>query len=77
MSKYHFIREFRRRFNTTPWQYVVARRIARAKELLLTTDHPVKRIAAECGFGDPNFFSFAFRRETGQSATAFRQAYSV
>lgn len=77
MSKFHFIREFRRCFQVTPWRYMVARKIGQAKELLVTTEEPVKKIALACGFRDANFFSYVFRRETGRSATEFRRAYAV
>ena len=34
LSRYHFLRLFRDAFNTTPHQYLIQRRIEKAKELL-------------------------------------------
>lgn len=72
MSKYHFIREFRRVTGVTPWRYVINRRITRAKALLSNTGLSVKQVSYEVGFEDPNYFSRLFARETGVAATDFR-----
>jgi AraC-like DNA-binding protein len=37
-SRYHFLRLFRQAFNKTPHQYLVERRIEKAKELLTSAD---------------------------------------
>ncbi len=47
--------------------------IARAKELLDTTDHAISRIARDSGFNSTNRFEDTFRKENGMSATAYRK----
>lgn len=37
-SRYHFLRLFRQAFNKTPHQYLIERRIEKAKELLSAND---------------------------------------
>lgn len=72
MSKYHFIREFKKTTGQTPWQYITASKITKAKELLANPEYSIKQIAFELGFKDPNYFSRLFRKHTGTTASEFR-----
>lgn len=51
--------------------------IERAKELLMTTDWSVSRIAKESGFNNTERFDFAFQKLTGMSATEYRNSKTV
>lgn len=72
LSPYYFIRVFRRVYRQTPHQYLVQRRIVRAKELLRTTDLPVTEICASVGFESLGSFSALFRKIAGISPSAYR-----
>lgn len=72
LSPYHFIRLFRRIYKQTPHQYLVQQRIAKAKELLRTTDLSVTDICAEVGFESLGSFSTLFRKAAGISPSAYR-----
>ncbi|WP_074416742.1 helix-turn-helix transcriptional regulator, partial [Mycolicibacterium fortuitum] len=72
MSVQAFIGAFRRAFHTTPYQYLLDRRIERAKSLLLDTTRTVTEISAMVGFSTPNHFATAFRRRVGTSPRNFR-----
>jgi AraC-like DNA-binding protein len=72
MSKFHFIREFKKNIGITPWQYILQRKITRAKELLHNRDKTIKQIAYETGFRDPDYFSTTFRKFTGLKPGDFR-----
>lgn len=48
--------------------------IRRAARLLIGSDAPIAAIAARLGFASPAYFSTAFKRVTGQSPSAFREA---
>ena len=74
LSLYHFIRAFRARVGQTPHQYVRARRIARAQELLVTTPMPITEICDAIGFQSLGSFSALFRRLTGETPAAYRAA---
>lgn len=67
-----FIQAFRKTFHTTPYQFVLDRRIARAKTLLLTTTQTVTEVAAAVGFATPNHFATAFKRRVGVSPRTYR-----
>ena len=51
-------------------------RIARAKELLLTTDLQIAGIAMQCGIDNPPYFSQIFRKATGLTPQQFRMQNS-
>ncbi len=76
-SPYHFIRLFRATYRQTPHQYLIQRRIDRAKELLRTTDRPIHDICFEVGFVSLGSFSTLFRRATGLAPAAYRRSLSA
>ncbi|MEM9697077.1 MAG: AraC family transcriptional regulator [Myxococcota bacterium] len=73
MSPFHFVREFRRAFHLTPRQYLIARRIERAKHLLQTTSRSVTEVCLDVGFTSLGSFSTRFARDTGLSPRAYRR----
>ena len=52
MSKYHFLRVFRRLTGVTPHQYLISARMRRAALGLASSLRPVIAIALDTGFGD-------------------------
>ncbi|MBQ9910484.1 MAG: helix-turn-helix domain-containing protein [Lachnospiraceae bacterium] len=63
---------FRNENHTTFTTQLTETRIERAKELLLSTNRPVNKIAREVGFSSSQYFSATFRKYTGMSPEAFR-----
>src|SRR5258708_1941187 len=72
LSPYYLIRAFRRAYKQTPHQYLVAQRIARAKELLRNSDLSITEICVEVGFESLGSFSTLFRKVAGISPSAYR-----
>jgi AraC family transcriptional regulator len=72
MSKFHFLRVFRRIVGVTPHQYLLNLRLRRAAQHLLTSTDPVSKIAFDAGFGDLSTFNAAFRTIFGKSPRLFR-----
>jgi len=72
MSRYHFLRTFRRMVGMTPHQYVLHTRLHRAAVRLRRSDDSVSAIALDAGFGDLSTFNRRFRRVMGKSPTAYR-----
>jgi AraC-like DNA-binding protein len=73
MSKYHFLRVFRRTFGVTPHQFLIEVRIRRAAQRLLETAAPVATIAFDAGFGDLSTFNARFARQFGTSPVRYRE----
>jgi AraC-like DNA-binding protein len=74
MSKFHFLRTFRRSVGATPYQYLLGIRLRRAALRLLATRDAVSAIAFEAGFGDLSTFNGTFRARFGMNPMAFRRA---
>jgi AraC family transcriptional regulator len=73
LSPYHFARQFKRATGLPPHQYVIARRVERAKELLQGGgDFSLAQIAAHAGFADQSQFSQHFKRIVGVTPGRFR-----
>jgi AraC family transcriptional regulator len=69
----HLSREFARHYGVTMTQYLRTLRLARASELLLTTDHSISRIALSTGFFDHAHFTRVFSQRVGETPSAFRR----
>jgi AraC family transcriptional regulator len=72
MSKYHFLRTFRRLVGLTPHQFLLDLRMRRAAMRLCTTSMPIAAIAFDTGFGDLSGFNARFRRVFGMSPGQWR-----
>jgi AraC-like DNA-binding protein len=72
-SRYHFLRLFRRAFNKTPHQYLIERRIEKAKELLGSDDIRVTDVCFEVGFQSLGSFSSLFHKYVGHAPVTYRE----
>lgn len=73
LSRFHFIRAFKKAVGMPPHQFILHRRIERARELLADRDLSVSEIAARSGFGGVAQLSRAFRQIVGTTPTSFRR----
>jgi AraC-like DNA-binding protein len=71
-SRYHFLRLFRNTFDQTPHQYLVQRRIERAKALLSDGDLSITEICFAVGFQSLGSFSALFHRCAGYPPKEYR-----
>jgi AraC family transcriptional regulator len=77
MSRYHFLRTFRRLMGMTPHQLVLRTRLARAAVRLRRTREPIAAIAYEVGFNDLSTFNRRFRQVMGVHPGAYRARRST
>lgn len=73
LSPHHFLRLFKHLFRETPHQYLIRRRLERARELLERTGLPVTAICLAVGFESLGSFSSLFRRRVGHSPSGYRR----
>ena len=58
-------------------EWILQRRLARARLLLAETTEPVGAVSAACGFGDVGHFPRQFRRHHAMSPSAWRAAVAI
>lgn len=71
LSEYHFARLFRQTTGRTPHQFVIARRVERARQLLGDGRLSLAQVAAEVGFADQSHLTRHFRRLVGVTPGQF------
>ena len=76
MSPAHFARLFKGATGQTPHQYVITRRMERAKQLLTETTLPLHEIGAQVGYADQSHFTALFRQYIATTPKAYRDATS-
>ncbi len=70
-------RRFERSLGTSPGQWVVQRRLARAQELLVGGDASVEQVARAVGFGAAVTLRHHFRRHLRTTPTAYRARFAT
>lgn len=72
-SPHHFAQVFQRATGTSPHQFVLRQRLARAEQLLQETDLPLMQVASVCGFAHQSHLTQVFKRYLGRTPHAYRQ----
>lgn len=75
ISPKYLCKVFKNTVGVSPLSYVLTEKFEAAKDLLLSTDMPIKEIAAAVGFDDSCYFSTAFRSHEKVSPGQFRAAH--
>ena len=68
----HFRQSFKQATGMSPHQYQLQLQMRRAKEILETTEMPIKDIAFTVGFSDQYYFAKVFKMRTGMTPTHWR-----
>jgi len=72
LSVYHFARQFKAATGLSPHQYVIVRRVERARQHLQGGDLSLAEVAARAGFSDQSQFTHHFKRVVGVTPGQFR-----
>lgn len=70
-----FTRRFRLETGQSPAQWLIAQRVALARQLLEATDLPVERVAADAGFGTTASLRQHLHAAIGVAPLAYRRTY--
>ncbi|HZI69516.1 MAG: helix-turn-helix domain-containing protein [Ginsengibacter sp.] len=62
LSKFHFLRCFKKTFGLSPYQYLLKKRLERSFELLSEGNFNVTEVAYHVGFNDIYSFSKSFKK---------------
>jgi AraC family transcriptional regulator len=74
LSRSHFSRAFKRTLGFSPMEYVVVRRVERAKAMISGTREPLAEVALACGFADQAHLNRRFRDIVGISPGRWRRS---
>ena len=75
INKFYLSKIFKETYGTTINNYLISKRITRAKQLLRFTDLTVDEIGAAVGMADANYFSRMFRKVEGSSPREYRKQW--
>ena len=75
LSRAAFAARFRERVGTTPGEYLLSLRMARASMLLRDERSTLATVAAQIGYGSEAAFSAAFKRYAGIAPGAYRRGF--
>jgi AraC family transcriptional regulator len=73
-SPAHFSRLFKRTFGMSPHQYILARRVERAKAMLKHRSRSILEVALACGFASQAHLNAAFKLRTGVTPGVYRRS---
>ena len=74
MSPNHFSSIFSQEIGMTFIEYLISRRMERAKELLRTTQLRSSEVAYRVGYRDPHYFSSTFKKMQGMTPREYRMS---
>ena len=76
-SPLHVLRLFKAAVGCSPHEYLSSLRMERAKQLLIESDMPIDRVAAECGFSSESYFHSYFKHSAGISPGEYRRIAKI
>lgn len=76
LSPRHFARLFSREANTTPMDFVQRARVDRARQLLESSDLPLKTVAFRSGFGSTRHMRLSFSERLGLTPDQYRRQFT-
>jgi AraC-like DNA-binding protein len=73
MSKFHFVRKYKTLTGVTPMEDLRILRVERARDLIMTTDRPIKTIAEDVGFASVYHLCRLFKQRLGVPPGSLRR----
>ena len=74
MEVHSMMHLFRKHLNCSPHEYWIRQRMDMARQLLITTNFPIKEIAYRLNFTNPLYFSTVFRKYFKMTPTELRRS---
>ncbi len=76
ISEVYFRKLFLKTYGISPRQYILEKRIEKAKQLLLNSSSSVTKVSTECGFSSLYLFCRTFKERTGLTPTEYSGRHS-
>jgi len=77
VSRFHFVRMFRRSTGETPMAYLERTRLERAQQMILAGKQTLAQIAAAVGYADQAHFTRRFRRHFGCTPAVYARHHAA
>ena len=77
LNPVYFGRIFKSTFHMTFKQYLVKKRMDKAKRMLEEGDTSIRTICEEVGISNPSYFSQLFKQYTGKLPSEYKKEYEV
>ena len=74
-SREHCIRLFSSLLKQTPTQYILAQRVGRAADLMVSSTDSIDEVALRCGFPNRRYLSRVFKRQMGLTPAQYRGSH--
>lgn len=75
LTKIYFHNLFKSATGITTHQYILSKRMERAKKLLVSCEN-IADVAQSCGFGSQSYFNYVFKKETGMTPKQYKKNLS-
>ena len=75
INKYYLTRAFKDKYGVTINNYLLDKRIMKAKELLRYSNYSIEKVGKLSGITDQNYFSRIFKRVEGTSPKEYRKMW--
>ncbi|HEY6965541.1 MAG TPA: AraC family transcriptional regulator, partial [Erythrobacter sp.] len=75
LSRFHFLRCFKRATGSSPLQSILARRVEHAASLLAAHEASIAEVAYAAGFSSQSHLNATFKRHVGMTPGAYRRAH--
>lgn len=75
LSKAQLIKDFKKYFQVTPYNYLLSAKIQAAKRLLSLTDMSVRDVSNSLRFADEHYFSNVFKKKTNLTPLQYRKQF--
>lgn len=76
VSTYHLAHKFKEETGYTVNQYILRSKLGKAQESLVFSNEPIKKIAADCGYPNLQYFYSVFKKQIGNTPAELRHYYN-
>lgn len=76
ISKFYFVRVFKRLTGTTPYQFILEQRVEFTKRLLEQRQVNLSSVSYKAGFSNQSHFTTVFKRLTGMTPKEYKDSMS-
>jgi ABC-type Fe3+-hydroxamate transport system substrate-binding protein len=74
LNPHYYMQLFKKKYGVSAIDYLTARRVEKAKEMLTRSDSQLRHVARRVGYSDEFYFSRKFKQQVGMSPTVYKKS---